>query len=303
MIPNFELFIRPVLECATEGEVHIRDVEARVAEKLGLSQNEREELVPSGKQTRLFNRVSWAKTYLKQAVLVKATKRRGYFVITDRGRQALTDSSATINFDYLKQFEEFQEFKSRPRKTSQDESVITGETDVDATPDEALRSAHEKINTALSAELLSRVREEPPTFLEGLIVELLLAMGYGGTSEDAGQSLGKSGDDGVDGVIDQDPLGVDQIYVQAKRYTAGNNIGAGAIREFFGALSLKKAQKGIFVTTSSFTPSAEQTAKNFDIPIVLINGGQLARLMIRYNIGCRDEEVLRLKKVDEDFFN
>ena len=127
-------------------------------------------------------------------------------------------------------------------------------------------------------------------------------MGHGGTSEDAGRALGKSGDDGIDGVIDQDPLGVDQIYVQAKRYADGNNVGAGAIRDFFGALSLKKAQKGIFVTTSAFSSSATQTANDLGSRIVLINGAHLARLMTRYNIGCRDEEVLRLKKIDEDFF-
>ncbi len=169
------------------------------------------------------------------------------------------------------------------------------------TPDETLRQAHQTINAALAADLLDRVREASPAFFERLIVDLLLAMGYGGTSEEAGRALGKSGDDGVDGVIDQDPLGVDQIYIQAKRYAAGNAIGAGAIRDFFGALSLKKVQKGIFVTTSTFSPSAVQTAREL-MRIVLIDGDQLAKLMIRYNIGCRDEEILHLKKVDEDFF-
>jgi len=135
-----------------------------------------------------------------------------------------------------------------------------------------------------------------------LIVELLLAMGYGGTSEEAGRALGKSGDDGVDGVIDQDPLGVDQIFVQAKRYAEGNNIGAGAIRDFFGALSLKKAQKGIFVTTSAFSQPAIDTARGLGSRIVLIDGQQLARLMIRYSVGCRDEDVLHIKRLDEDFF-
>lgn len=140
-------------------------------------------------------------------------------------------------------------------------------------------------------------------FFENVIIELLLAMGYGGTSEDAGRALGRSGDDGVDGVIDQDPLGVDQIYVQAKRYRDGNSIGAGAIRDFFGALSLKKAQKGIFVTTSTFSASAIQTARDLGSRIVLIDGVQLAKLLIRYNIGCRDEEVIHLKRIDEDFFD
>ena len=144
--------------------------------------------------------------------------------------------------------------------------------------------------------------DSPPAFFEKLIVSLLLAMGYGGTSKEAGRALGQSGDDGIDGVIDQDPLGVDQVYLQAKRYAEGNNIGAGTIRDFYGALSLKRAHKGIFVTTSAFSPSAIQTARDLHSRIVLIDGIQLTRLMIRYSIGCRTEEVLYLKKIDEDFF-
>jgi len=154
----------------------------------------------------------------------------------------------------------------------------------------------------LASELLDRVRISPPAFFEKLIVSLLLAMGYGGTSKEAGRPLGQSGDDGIDGVIDKDPLGVDQVYLQAKRYAEGNNIGAGTIRDFYGALSLKRAHKGIFVTTSAFSPSAIQTARDLHSRIVLIDGIQLAQLMIRYNVGCRDEEVLYLKKIDEDFF-
>lgn len=162
------------------------------------------------------------------------------------------------------------------------------------TPDEALRKAHAAITGTLAADLLDRVRKATPAFFEKLIVELLLAMGYGGTSEEAGRALGQSGDDGVDGVIDQDPLGVDQIFVQAKRYAEGNNISAGAIRDFYGAL--------IFVTTSAFSQPAIETARGLGSRIVLIDGLQLSRLMIRYNVGCRDEDVLHLKRVDEDFF-
>ncbi len=146
------------------------------------------------------------------------------------------------------------------------------------------------------------MRNGTSEFFENLIVQLLIAMGYGGTSEEAGRAIGQSGDDGVDGVIDQDPLGVDQIYVQAKRYGEGNNIGAGAIRDFYGALSLKRAHKGIFVTTSAFSTAATETARGLGSRIVLIDGSHLARLMIRYNVGCRDEEIIHLKKLDEDFF-
>ena len=301
MIPDYQALMRPVLECAKDGEVRIGDIVDRLADRFELNEDERKELLPSGKQTRFANRVHWAKGYLKQAGLVKPTK-RAHFIIADRGKAALADTGAEINKAYVEQFEEFKEFQARTRDVDGADEAIAIESDVAATPDEILREAHKRINAALSAEILDRVREASATFFEKLIVALLLAMGYGGTSEHAGRALGKSGDGGVDGVIDQDPLGVDQIYVQAKRYAEGNNIGPGAIRDFFGSLSLKKAQKGIFVTTSSFGPSAIQTAKDLGMRIVLIDGTHLATLMIRYNIGCRDEEVLHLKKVDEDFF-
>jgi restriction system protein len=300
MIPDYQSLMRPVLESAANGEVRISDVVDQLADKFHLTNEERDELLPSGKQTRFSNRVNWAKSYLKEAGLVKAT-RRAHFVITDRGKEALNDNNQ-INAAYLEKYPEFQEFRARTKDSDAAEVPQTVEPEITATPDEVLRAAHKKINAALSAELLDRVLEASPAFFEKLILQLLLAMGYGGSSEEAGRALGKTGDDGVDGVIDQDPLGVDQIYVQAKRYAEGNSIGAGAIRDFFGALSLKKAHKGIFVTTSSFSPSAIQTARDLGSRIVLIDGVQLARLLIRYNIGCRDEEVIHLKKIDEDFF-
>jgi restriction system protein len=301
MIPDYQTLMRPVLESAANGEVRIGDIVDKLADKFGLTEEQRTELLPSGKQTRFSNRVHWAKGYLKQAGLVKATK-RAHFAITERGLKALQDKAANINKTYLEKFEEFQAFQTRSKEEGDAELATPQDTDDAATPDELLRAAHRKINAALSAELLDRVREATPYFFESLIVQLLLAMGYGGSSEEAGRALGKSGDDGVDGVIDQDPLGVDQIYVQAKRYAENNSVGAGAMRDFFGALSLQKAHKGIFVTTSTFSPSAIQTAKDLGTRIVLIDGIQLAKLLIRYNIGCRDEDILHLKKIDEDFF-
>jgi restriction system protein len=311
MIPDYQSLMRPVLACAAAGETRIGDTVDKLADQLGLTPDERAELLPSGKQTRFANRVNWAKAYLAKAGLVENT-RRGYFRITPRGQAALADASATINNAYLDQFKEFQDFKA---KVNEADGAASGSAAAPAqvfaslsaavdteTPDEALRKAHAAITGALAADLLDRVRKAPPAFFEKLIVELLLAMGYGGTSEEAGRALGQSGDDGVDGVIDQDPLGVDQIFVQAKRYAEGNNIGAGAIRDFYGALSLKKAHKGIFVTTAAFSQPAVDTARGLGSRIVLIDGLQLSRLMIRYNVGCRDEDVLHLKKVDEDFF-
>jgi len=301
MIPDFQTLMRPVLECAAKGEVRIGDVVEQLSLSMRLAPEEKLALLPSGRQTTFANRVHWAKSYLKQAGLVAST-RRAYFKITERGKAALAQNDRPINSSYLEQFSDFQAFRERVREDEPAVSMSAASPEPTSTPDETLRQAHRAIVTALSAELLERVQKSSPDFFERLIVGLLIAMGYGGTSEDAGRALGKSGDEGVDGVIDQDPLGVDQIYVQAKRYGEGNNIGAAAIRDFFGALSLKKAQKGIFVTTSGFSSGAVQTARDLGSRIVLIDGLQLAKLMIRYNVGCRDEEVLHLKRVDEDFF-
>lgn len=290
------------MECSVEGEVRISAVVEDLADRLGLTEEERAQLLPSGKQTTFANRVHWARSYLKQAGLVKNT-RRAHYEITERGRQALSDTNLKINAAYLAQFEEFQEFQARSKN---EDSILKPDNaervDITETPDETLRKAHREINQTLAKDLLDQVRAANPAFFELLIVDLLVAMGYGGTSEDAGRALGRSGDDGVDGVIDQDPLGVDQIYLQAKRYADGNNIGSGAIRDFFGALSLKKASKGIFVTTSRFSPSATKTAHDLGSRIVLIDGTHLTNLMIRYNIGCRDEEIIHLKKMDDSYF-
>lgn len=299
MIPDYQTLMRPVLEAASNGEIHIQDITAKLASQFKLTEEEQTQLLPSGRQTTFANRVHWARTYLKQAGLVQATK-RGYIAITERGKQALSEQKAPINNSYLKQFSEFQAFQSRGGSADDQAGVV--EADTTTTPDEILRASHKRLTDALSAEILDKVRKASPAFFEYLIVELLVAMGYGGTAENAGQALGKSGDDGIDGVINQDPLGVDQIYVQAKRYSEGNNVSANAIRDFFGALNLKKAQKGLFFTTADFTPSAMQTAKDLGMRIVLINGQQLAKLMIRYNVGCRDEDIIHIKRLDEDFF-
>lgn len=302
MIPDYQSLMRPVLAHAASGEVRVSDLITAVSSELGLSEAERSELLPSGKQTIIANRVHWAKTYLKQAGFVAAT-RRGHFVITERGRAALADTGTRIDNQLLKQFEEFQAFQGRSAERAGETGAAPQADPPTITPDEALRAAHRRIEASLAADLIDRVRSASPAFFETLIVNLLLAMGYGGSSEEAGRALGRAGDDGIDGVIDQDPLGVDQIYIQAKRYAEGNTVGAGAIRDFFGGLSLKRASKGIFVTTSTFSPSAVETARGLGSRIVLIDGTQLARLMIRYNVGCRDEEILHLKKVDEDFFD
>lgn len=303
MIPNYQVFMRPFLEVVNAAggqEVKFRDVINQLAESFHLTEAECEERLPSGKQTVLDNRIGWAKTYLVKAGLVEAT-RRAHFVLTARGQEAVANPSTVIDNSYLKRFDEFNIFKEQ--KSEQPYPAQHSEEADETTPDEILRAAYKQINDALASEILVRARKVSPAFFEQLLIELLLAMGYGGSDEGMAHTLGRSGDNGVDGVINQDPLGVDQLYIQAKRYAEGNNISASDIRDFFGALSLKKAQKGIFITTSEFTPSAIQTAKDLGMRIVLINGKQLAHLMLRYNIGCREEQVISIKQIDEEFFD
>jgi restriction system protein len=211
---------------------------------------------------------------------------------------------ARIDNGFLSQFDEFRQFTRRAVDENEPsvQPVEPALVNSPETPDEIMRVAHKQVETSLGQDLLDRVRTAPPAFFERLIVNLLLNMGYGGSAADAGRALGRGGDDGVDGVIDQDALGLDRVYIQAKRYAEGNNIGAGAIKDFFGSLDRHKATKGLFVTTSTFSPSAKETAEFLSKRIVLIDGRQLSKLMIRYNVGCRVAEVLHIKKVDEDFF-
>jgi restriction system protein len=294
----------PVLAASAEGEVRVGAVVDVISTKLGLTPEERAELVPSGKQSLLSNRVHWAKTYLSKAGLIEST-RRGHFRITPRGFQVLESRLTRIDNKFLTQFQEFQQFVERATTDENDERQLLTAASLSEreTPDEAMRAAHRQIEEALAQDLLDRIQKAPPDFFERLMVNLLLKMGFGGSVADAGRALGGRGDNGVDGVIDQDALGLDRIYIQAKRYATGKNIGSAAIREFFGSLDRHKAAKGIFVTTSAFSPSARETADLLSKRIVLIDGEQLTKLMIRHDVGCRIEETLAIKKIDEDFFD
>lgn len=302
-IPDYQTVMLPVLRAAADGEVRVSDTVEKLAGEFGLTEDERAELLPSGRQPVIYNRVQWAKTYLTRAGLLKAT-RRGHFEITDRGKNALAEHPQKIDNNYLMQFEEFIEFRQRSLG-SKDKDEAGGTSTAlpdDQTPDEIMRAAHRNIDGALRTELLERVVASPPDFFEQLVVTLLVEMGYGGSVDDAGRALGKSGDGGVDGVIDQDALGLDRVYIQAKRYAQNIPIGSPAIRDFSGSLDMRRATKGVFVTTSSFTKDALKTASQLSRHVVLINGDRLAALMIRYDVGVRAEEALYLKKIDEDFF-
>jgi restriction system protein len=301
-IPDYQALMLPVLLVARTGEVRISDVRSKLADDLKLTPEEREKLLPSGRQGLFENRVHWAKFYLGKAGLIEST-RRGHFKITQRGTDILKTNPTKVDNETLNQFDEFKQFRERAETLGEDNGakapVVANPIE---TPDEIMRKAHKQIGSLLAQELLERILAAPPAFFEHVIVSLLVKMGYGGSVTDAGRVLGRSGDDGIDGVIDQDALGLDRVYVQAKRYASGNNIGSGAIRDFFGSLDRHKAAKGLFVTTSTFSTSARETAEFLSKRIVLIDGTQLTALMIRYNVGCRVEETLHIKKIDEDFF-
>ncbi|MEP9399928.1 restriction endonuclease [Mesorhizobium sp. KR2-14] len=301
-IPDFQTLMLPVLREAASGEVRIGDVVERLAEDFQLTPEEKSQLLPSGRQTVFYNRIQWAKSFLGKAGLVEPT-RRAHFRITPRGEQVLNSAPERIDSRLLSQFPEFRAFREG-QEVSADTSTPSVAVEEDhLTPDEVMRKAAKELEAALAADLLQKVIAGTPAFFESVVVRLLIAMGYGGSVSELDKALvGKSGDGGVDGVIDQDPLGLDRIYVQAKRYSDGNNVGAGAIRDFFGSLDRFKANKGLFVTTSTFSPSARETADLLSKRIVLIDGTQLARLMIRHEVGCRVEETLTIKKLDEEFF-
>jgi restriction system protein len=297
----------PILSAAAaaDGEVNLADVREKLASQFKLSDDERHQLLPKGKLT-FANRVDWAKAFLVKAGLLEAT-RRAHFQITQRGREELAKKPQRIDRSFLSRlkspgFEEFQR-GGRDELDLQDQpaSVLPESRQ---TPDEVLRATHREIEKALQAELLDRLWNAPPSFFEEVTVSLLLAMGYGGSreDEDRGRHIGKPGDGGVDGVIDQDPLGLDQIYIQAKRYKRDSPVSAPDVSGFAGALESKKATKGVFITLSYFTAPAKDLLRSFSRHIILIDGDHLTRLMIRYGIGVRIEETFDLKKIDEDFF-
>lgn len=304
-IPDYQSLMLPVLKLSSAGEVRVSDAVEKLATLMTLSEAERAELLPSGKQTKFSNKVHWAKTYLKQAGLGEST-RRGFFKVTERGKAVLSQQPSKIDVNFLSQFSDFLAFRER---SSEDETEARNEPQKvrtleasEQTPDDQIRYASRLINSTLGQDIIERLRLAPPAFFERVIVQLLLAMGYGGTYAQAGKAIGRTGDNGVDGVIDQDTLGLDRVYVQAKRYAENVTVSAGDIRDLFGSLDMHKAAKGLFVTTSTFTKSANETAEKLGKRIVLIDGNALAALMIRFNVGCRVEEVVEIKRIDEEFF-
>ena len=268
-----------------------------LASTFKLTDKERTELLPSGGTFKFSSRVSWAATYLKKAGLLEAP-RRGYLRITKRGLEALMKKPKRIDGALLSQYEEFRQFQGK-KKEKRDKSVDTG--DDSETPIESIDAQYRKLRESLASEILDKVKGCSPQFFERLVITLLVRMGYGGSLKDAGQAIGRSGDGGIDGVIKEDLLGLDNIYVQAKRWT-DKSIGSPDIDQFAGALSKKKANKGIFITTSSFSRDALASVKEYGAKIVLIDGVQVAQFMIDYGVGVALDQIYELKKLDSDFF-
>jgi len=296
-IPDFQSIMRPMLEHLADGEVHTnRETNEYLAEYFQLSEEELSEILPSG-YARLFdNRIGWAKTHLKGAGLIEAPARAKYR-ITQRGLDALSQTKQPINLAYLKQFDEYREFQSG----SKNEKAKEPETSTDdLTPLEHIEFGYQKVRQELELELIEKVKAGSPAFFERVVVELLVAMGYGGSRKDAGQTLGKSGDGGIDGVIKEDRLGLDVIYLQAKRWEG--TVGRPEIQKFAGALQGQRAKKGIFLTTSGFSTEAKQYASFIDSRIVLIDGETLAGLMIDAGIGVSKVATYDVKRLDSDYF-
>lgn len=301
-VPGFQELTLPVLRELADGrERTTREVRQSVAQKLGLSAAELAEILPSGRQARYVNRAAWAHVYLKEAGLLEAV-RRGVYRITERGREVLRAPPQRIDIPFLMQFPEMQAFRSRGSTDDGDSPgrVTPPPPPGDLTPDEQIRNGYELLRESLATQLLARVQQASPQFFENLVVNLLVAMGYGGTQEDAAKVVGRSGDEGIDGIIKEDRLGLESIYLQAKRWDS--NVGRPTIQQFAGALQGQRARKGVLITTSGFSRDAIEYARSLQTTIVLIDGPQLAELMIAYGLGVSTEETIKLQKLDEDYF-
>ena len=302
-VPGFQELTLPVLREFADGQERTtREARDRVAIALRLTPQDLAESLPSGRQTRFANRAAWAHVYLKMAGLLESP-RRGVYRLTERGRGVLTAPPERIDIPYLMRFPEMVEFRNRHADDDETETAA-GLQPAPAgnalTPDEQIRAGYQQLRDSLAAQLLARVQQANPQFFEELVVELLVAMGYGGSHEDAAKVVGRGGDEGIDGIIKEDRLGLESIYVQAKRWQG--TVGRPVIQQFAGALQGQRARKGVLITTSSFSRDAAEYAAGLQNTIVLVDGAQLAQLMIDYDIGVSDVETIRLKQLDEDYF-
>lgn len=297
-IPDFQSLMLPVLKLAEDGQDHSsKEAVAALAQQFQLSEDEKKELLPSGRQATFLNRVAWAKSHLKMAGLLE-TPKRGIFRVTPRGNEIINQNPKFINVKFLEQFPEYRNSRNLDKNEKQI-SVEEYETYIQ-TPEETLHSSYLKLRQALAEELLQTLKSCSPSFFESLIVDVLVKMGYGGTRQDAGKAVGKSGDGGIDGIIKEDRLGLDIIYLQAKRWEG--TVGRPEVQKFAGALMGNGARKGVFITTSNFTREAIDYVTAIDRKIILIEGEALAMLMIDYNVGVTTIASYEIKKIDLDYF-
>lgn len=306
MIPTYEQIMLPLLKFLSDQKEHsLQESHDILANQFNLTEEEQRELLPSGQQPIFRNRLGWARTYMSKACLLESTK-RAHFKITERGLSLLNENPVEITAEYLNRYPEFVEFKlfRKPKdgNTSLDFNPPTEYKEIESntTPEETLEYAFQKLRSELAKDVLDIVKSCSPAFFEKLVVDLLIKMGYGGSRKDAGQALGKSGDGGIDGIIKEDKLGLDTIYIQAKKWE--NSVPVKEIRDFTGALASKKARKGIFITTSSFPQSVYEFVTQVEYKIVLIDGAQLAYFMIENNVGLSTTSEYQIKKIDTDYF-
>jgi restriction system protein len=299
-IPDFQTIMLPLLRFASDGKDHsVHDAVIHLINHFNLSEDQQSQLLSSGQQPVFYNRVGWARAYLKKAGLIDSP-RRGYFHITDRGRELLTRPLDRIDMKLLQAFPEFVEFRKRNNDSETSYPIEVGLEEL--TPEEALEEAYQKIRIDLAEELLKAVIGSSPGFFEKLVVELLVKMGYGGSQRDAARAVGRSGDEGIDGIIDEDKLGLDTIYIQAKKWKEEITVSRPEIQKFVGALQGQRARKGIFITTTRFSAEAKNYASNIETKVVLIDGKRLTNLMIDYNVGVSQQTTYEIKRLDTDYF-
>ena len=298
-VPMFFEFFKPFLSAINDGQVHsLKDVRERVANDLKLSKEDIEEMLPSNKQRRFDNRIAWSRTYLDRAGLIE-TVDRGKYKITLEGMKALS-SNEKIDRHYLEKFESYKSFKS----LRHDRELNYNQANDIVSPEEELENAFMQISSSLEEDLLLEVKKLDPKDFEKVVLKLLLKMGYGSDIDGAAQLTPITNDEGIDGIIKEDILGFDNVYIQAKRWKEDTVIGRTEIQKFVGALQGKQAQKGIFITTSRFADTAKDFIKLLsNVKVVLIDGKKLSELMVKYNLGVYVEQVFEIKKIDRDFFN
>jgi len=299
-IPDYQSVMLPLLRLAGDQQEHsLRETIDALADVFHLTDDERKELLPSGQQQVFDNRVGWARTYLTKAVLLQKT-RRSHYEISQRGLEVLAGDPERIDVKFLDQFQEFKDFRALKGTRSGSSEPVVSETDQQTTPEEALESAYGRLRDSLALEIIQQVKAGSPSLFEHLVVELLLKMGYGGSRQDAGRAIGRSGDEGIDGIIKEDRLGLDIIYIQAKRWEG--SVSRPEVQKFAGALQGQRAKKGIMITTSYFTKEAREYISRIDNKIVLIDGEELAELMIDHDLGVSPMASYEVKKIDTDYF-